>query len=231
MEFDLARFQDNYARLRDEVESQAKTLGLPRPRIVVVSKYIDETQTQQLLDAGIEPLGENRAQQIVVKNAEAVQPERWHFIGHLQRNKISTVLPRVGLIHSVDSERLARAINDAVARSTPDAAPRRVLVQLNTSGEESKGGLDMESAIREIPQWREELPHLEIAGLMTMAPRADEAVTRTTFRRLRETRDRLRDALQQPDALPELSMGMSGDYRIAVEEGATLLRLGSILYQ
>lgn len=233
----LERFRQTFARIRSEVAERALRYGFVPPRIVIVTKYLPPEETQSLLQAGFQPLGENRAQDLVAKSpnerdaSSEAEVRPWHFIGHLQRNKLASVLSRVSLVHSLDSRRLAQAIDAFLARTPSAGCCRDFLVQVNTSDEESKGGLTPEEAISEIPLWMKEYPHLRIQGLMTMAPPDAPDAARACFKLLRGIRDRLRDSLGSASVLRELSMGMSGDFEAAVEEGATWLRLGSILYE
>lgn len=229
---DLDRFRARYAEICDEIatisEPSSKSMASdPAPRIVVVSKYLDTSDARALIDAGISPLGENRAPELEAKQRPEDGPA-WHFIGHLQRNKIAKVISRVGCVHSIDSARLAEAIDSALEEADQTLSG---LVQINVSGETSKGGLTPDQALDQIPDWARRFSHLRLHGLMTMAPLSDPEEARPVFRALRELRDRLRDRLQAPDEFRELSMGMSNDYRIACEEGATLLRVGSTLYR
>jgi PLP dependent protein len=182
-----------------------------------------------LLALGVTDVGENRVQELRDKHAwfqERGGPQpRWHFIGSLQRNKVK-YLARIGpaMMHAVDSIALARELEDQAGKhsTTFDA-----LLEINVSGEEAKHGLRPEeaaSALREIAT----LGHVSIRGLMTMAPFVDEPEeTRPVFRAMRELRDSLQEELDC--ALPELSMGMSNDFEVAVEEGATIVRLGTVI--
>jgi pyridoxal phosphate enzyme (YggS family) len=172
---------------------------------------------------GIRALGENRIQEALEKMDQVPEPVEWHLIGHLQRNKVKH-LDRFAMFHALDSERLANAVSErgiAAGRRMP------VLVQVNTSGEETKGGFDLEG-LREAAPRLAALGGLEIRGTMTMAPyEAPETVLREVFGRCREAAGVLREAGLESK---ELSMGMSGDYEVAVEEGATMVRLGTILF-
>jgi pyridoxal phosphate enzyme (YggS family) len=177
------------------------------------------------LDAGLPDVGENRVQEALDKqDAAGGIPVTWHLIGHLQTNKAKHVPGRFGWVHSVDSVRVAEALGRAVALA--GAGPLKVLIQVNLAGEAQKSGCDPAVA-GEIAGRAAELAGLELAGLMTMAPLTDdERVQRRVFGELR----RLRESLERQGCrLPELSMGMSGDYPAAVAEGATMLRLGTVL--
>lgn len=173
--------------------------------------------------AGVLDVGENKVQEAEGKMAQVAVPVRWHLIGHLQRNKARSAL-RFDLVHSMDSERLAAALHDEAVKA---ARSLDVLLQVNVSGEDSKGGV----ALADVPALADRLHALgtlRVRGVMTMAPfEAAEATLRTVFAGARTARV----ALQQAGHPAEwLSMGMSGDYEIAVEEGATHVRLGTVLF-
>jgi PLP dependent protein len=177
--------------------------------------------------AGLAIVGENRVQELASKRAQAPREVdvAWHLIGHLQRNKVRQAVPLVDVIHSVDSLRLAQELSKEAQRA---GSVWRALVQVNVSGEESKGGFAGAAALDGIAE-AAALPGLQLTGLMTMAPFTDdESVVRTTFRRTRE----LLESCHAAD-LPlgdELSMGMSSDYELAIEEGSTMIRLGTVLF-
>jgi uncharacterized pyridoxal phosphate-containing UPF0001 family protein len=190
--------RSNYERIRGE-------LG-PAVTIVAATKYVEAEQLGVLAEAGIEVVGENRAQDLEAKHARHGAAFRWHFIGHLQSRKAKTVNDICELCHSLASESAAR-------RLTIPA-----LVEVNLSGEESKSGIP-ESGLEEFLALYE-----DVRGLMTMPPETDDpAASRAYFKRLRE--------LGEQYGLQELSMGTSQDYRVAADEGATMVRLGSILYR
>ena len=188
----------NLERIRGE-------LG-PEVTIVAATKYVDADELPVLAEAGIEVVGENRAQDLEAKHTRHGDAFRWHFIGHLQSRKAKTVNELCELCHSLSSESAAR-------RLTIPA-----LVEVNLSGEESKSGVP-ESELEEFLALYD-----DVRGLMTMPPETDDPeASRRYFRRLRELGERY--------GLRELSMGTSQDYRVAADEGATMVRLGSILYQ
>mgnify|MGYP000226896055 CR=1 FL=1 len=177
----------------------------PEATVVVATKYVSLEDMAVLAEAGVEVVGENRAQDLERKHAEYGDAFRWHFIGHLQSNKAKVVNARCELVHSLASE-------SAAARLTVPA-----LVEVNLSGEASKSGVPPEG----LPALLAAYP--DVRGLMTMPPFAnDPEASRPWFRRLRELAD--------AHGLRELSMGTSQDYRVAVEEGATLIRVGSVLF-
>lgn len=191
--------------------------------LIAVTKTHGPEAVEAAWEAGVSDVGENRVQEAEQKRPLVQAPVRWHLIGHLQRNKARQAL-RFDLVHGLDSERLAVALHEAAmaAGQTLD-----VLVQINVSGEESKSGVSP----MELPALAarlHELPQLRVRGVMTMAPfEAEETVLRAVFAGARDARAQLQAAGHRADWL---SMGMSGDYEIAVEEGATHVRLGTVLF-
>lgn len=223
----IATLTDNLARVEERIVGILAREGLPGPvTIVAVTKGHPATAVRAALEVGLPDVGENRVQEAVEKQDELTGvPARWHLIGHLQTNKTKFVPGRFVLVHSVDSLRLAEALDKAVGAA--DSAPLEVLVQVNVAREAQKSGCDPHEA-EPIARRITELPRLTLRGLMTMAPLTDdEAVQRRCFAALRTLRDELR---ARGLTAPELSMGMSGDYAAAVAEGATLLRLGTVLF-
>ena len=155
-------------------------------------------------------------------------PVRWHMIGNLQRNKVRQILPLVELIHSMDTLRLAEEIS---ARAEKDSQPAEVLVQANVSGEKSKSGIPP-AAVPYLVEQVASLPKLRVAGLMTMAPLVDNPEeVRGVFARTRELFEEIRAAAGPAPSFVHLSMGMSNDFEVAIEEGATLVRVGSALFE
>ena len=194
--------------------------------IVAVTKTHTAEAVRIALDAGLVDVGENRVQELEQKALEVGDPRAvWHLIGHLQRNKVRRSVPFFSLIHSLDSLRLAGELS----RVAGEGAAIRALVQVNTSGEEAKGGFSPEEAPDAVGAMAQ-LPGLRLEGMMTMAPfDATEAVLRRTFGRMRDLSSEV--ARQVSGYMPlELSMGMSSDYEIAVEEGSTMVRLGTVLF-
>jgi PLP dependent protein len=195
--------------------------------VVAVTKTHPPALVRAALEAGLTELGENRVQELDEKVAEVGrQAARWHLIGHLQRNKAARALPLMDLFHALDSVRLAEALSAAAEAA---GTPVHALVQVNTSGEESKFGLAADEALDAVARMAE-LPGLRLEGMMTMAPFTDDAaVIRRTFRGARALWE---DAARKVPGFTarHLSMGMTNDYEIAVEEGSTLLRLGSVLF-
>jgi PLP dependent protein len=193
--------------------------------IVAVTKTHPSEAVEAVRAAGIADVAENRIQELEEKVAAVGRgAARWHLIGHLQRNKVKKALELADLIHSVDSLRLARKLSEEAVGSSRSI---EILVQVNVSGEETKGGFDQTTAVEGIGQICE-LPGLRVTGLMTMAPYTDdEAVIRRTFSSTRRILEEARGT--SGFAGTGLSMGMSNDFEIAVEEGSTLVRLGTVL--
>jgi len=215
---------DRVAEVRARIAEAVARGGHGQPvAIVAVTKTYGPDAAVAAWDAGIQDVGENKVQEALSKMGEVAVPVRWHLIGHLQRNKAKSV-DRFALVHSIDSGRLA----DAVTRVGDDrGTPVRALMQVNVAGEESKGGLSPAEAEVERVRWLG-LRGLRIEGVMTMAPLdADERRLREVFSGARRIREQLQ-AIGHPAV--ELSMGMSNDYEIAVEEGATMVRLGTVLF-
>jgi pyridoxal phosphate enzyme (YggS family) len=193
--------------------------------LVAVTKTVSPRVAAIAAELGVRDLGESRPQELW-KKAEAIPGATWHLIGHLQRNKLDRTVPLVSLIHSVDSERVLAAL-DTFGRKR--ASPVPVLLEVNCSGEASKGGFAPD-ALPAVTDAALPLTGVTVRGLMTMAAFAeDPRATRPTFATLRGLRDSLRARTGLP--LPELSMGMSNDFEIAVEEGATLVRIGTTLFE
>ena len=216
---------DRLAAVRETIDRSLTRAGRRHSvTIVAVTKTHHPDAVRAALAAGLADVGENRVQEALEKqDALAGVDVRWHLIGTLQRSKARLVTGRFDLIHSVDRADLAADL----ARRVPPGSRQRVLLQVNCSAEPQKGGVEPDQLPRLIDDVLA-LPGLELKGLMTMAAiDADEVALRRTFGLLRRLRD---EGEQRGVPLPELSMGMSGDYPIAVEEGATLVRLGTILF-
>jgi pyridoxal phosphate enzyme (YggS family) len=196
--------------------------------LVAVTKYAQPEWMRGLYELGCRDFGESRPQQLVQRAAGFPTDVRWHLIGHLQRNKASAVWPVAAAIHSADSLRLL----DKLAESARESSARPdILLEVNVSGEASKGGFAPDELLAAWPTLWPNAP-LQFAGLMTMAPLTDDPeATRPVFRALRELRDDLQQQTGGQLRLPQLSMGMSGDFEIAIEEGATLVRIGSRLFE
>lgn len=213
------------ARVRETVAQHQSLAGWTHPvRIIAVTKGHGPDAVRAAAGAGLEDVGENRVQEALEKQDQLQETQVvWHLIGTLQRNKARHAAGRFALIHSVDRTELGVELD---RRSAPGSR-QRVLIQVNCSDEPQKGGVEPE-ALPALLDALGTLPQLEVIGLMTMsALTGDTEEQRRAFRRLRELRD---VAERGGHRLPELSMGMSGDYPVAVEEGATIMRLGTILF-
>jgi len=222
---------DRLARVREDIAEalQKSGRGSAEVRILVATKYYEPEQIVTLAEAGVDLLGENRAEDLVRKQEIFGDRFEWHFIGHLQRRKAKIVVPRVSLIHSVDS---ARLVEELAKRVPEDDGAVEVLFQVNVSGEESKYGVseDQVEALLEVAAGTE--GRVRARGFMTLAPPVERAEDiRYVFAKLRAIRDRLNQSWSPHFDLSELSMGMSGDYAVAVEEGATLVRIGRMLIE
>jgi PLP dependent protein len=215
---------DHVAEVRERIAAAVARGGHgQKVTLIAVTKTYGPDAVHAAWESGIQDVGENRVQEALSKMGDVTVPVRWHLIGHLQRNKAKAV-DRFEMVHSVDSGRLADAIAGVGAGR---GSPIRSLMQVNVSGEESKGGLSPAEVEVEGERWLG-LHGLRVEGVMTMAPLdADEHTLRATFGGARRLRERLA-ALGHPAS--ELSMGMSNDYEIAVEEGATMVRLGTVLF-
>lgn len=222
-----ARLRENLGRVTERIERARERAGGEPVTIVAVTKGHPASAAAAALVAGLRVCGENRVQELEEKHAALAESGiAWHLIGHLQRNKVRQALPLFELIHSVDSLRLARALS---AEAEKQGCTVDGLVQVNASGEETKGGFDTGQGTSPIAEVCA-LPNLRVCGLMTMAPLTDdEQVVRATFARTRLLHDECARELSDFNAL-HLSMGMSSDFETAIEEGATMVRLGTVLF-
>lgn len=194
--------------------------------LVAATKYVGSEDIRKLYEKGIHSIGENRVQDMLKKQSELADlPLFWHFIGHLQSNKVPLMINRIVCLHSLDSEKLAAAIQKH--RNTP----LDCFVEVNVSQETSKNGIRPEE-LQAFVETLAKYDTIRVIGLMGMGPlSSDPDATRQAFRTLRELRDGIRDRHFPHAPATELSMGMSGDYRMALEEGSTCVRLGSILFR
>jgi len=192
--------------------------------LVAVTKQVSSRIAEMLVNLGVHDLGESRPQELWRKAAAVSGPVSWHLIGHLQRNKIDKTLPLVTMVHSVDSERLLLAIKDWASRNDRTVS---VLIEANVSGEDAKTGWVI-SDVGALAELVSRSPHIRLRGLMTMAALQAAEACRPTFRQLRLLKESLEQRLGMQ--LNDLSMGMSNDFAVAVEEGATIVRLGSCLF-
>ena len=224
----FATLKNRMAIIEQRVTAACQRAGRHRSEVTViaVTKTLSEHGVRLASEAGLEHLGESRPQDLW-KKAEAVPTADWHFIGHLQRNKIDKTLPVASLLHSVDSVRLLHALDAEAAKQNRVAS---VLLEVNASGEASKHGFAPETMASLLPEF-EKVRSLQIRGLMTMAaPLDNPEECRPTFATLRALRDQLRDQFTPSHEFNDLSMGMTNDFEVAIEEGATYVRLGSVYF-
>jgi len=239
------KLSDNLKRIRERIAAACERQGRPvgDVRLIAVTKTVEVDVVRTAIEAGLADLGESRVQELVrragmvrehlsrrraMERADAPPDPRWHMVGHLQRNKVRMLLPWVEYVHSLDSLRLAEEISQEAVRINR-VIP--VLFEVNVSGEKSKFGL----AVGAVPHLAENirtLPGIRVVGLMTMAPYAeDPECARPHFARLREVFEDMRTERILGPEFRELSMGMSGDFEVGVEEGATMVRVGSALFE
>lgn len=225
------RIAENVAHVRSRMEAAALKSGRSANdvRLIAVTKYVGLRETQAVIAAGCRELGESRPQDLWEKAAALSSAGiQWHLIGHLQRNKVRRTLPAVALIHSVDSERLLREIDNEASKL---ALVANVLLEINVSGDAAKDGFrpdDVASFLERAAAFQ----NVAIKGLMAMSGlESNDEQTRREFALLRELRDRWQSICPPSVALRELSMGMSGDFETAIEEGATIVRIGSSLFE
>ena len=217
----MSSIATNLAAVRARIAAAAQRAGRDPDsvRLIGACKGVEPERVRQAIEAGLQELGENFIQEAAQRISAVGEPQagvRWHFIGHLQTNKTSLALDLFHMIQSVDSLRLAEQLSQKATR------PVRVLLEVNVAGEASKYGFspaDLDSAVERVGA----LPNLELEGLMTIAPAvADAEDVRPVFRRLRQ--------LAQANGLTQLSMGMTDDLEVAVEEGATMVRVGRAIF-
>jgi len=218
---------ERLAAVRSRIDAAEKRSG-QQPGAVTLVAVTKNVETSRILDAviaGVRDCGENYVQEALLKQDALSGGQiaiRWHFIGHLQRNKARDVVGRFALIHSIDSLPLARAIGERAHQSGLEA---RILLQVKLDPSQTKFGIGFDDAMRTLDAARE-IPGIKVIGLMGMAPFTDQAETsRISFRSLRSLFDRL-----PPDSRQVLSMGMTADFEVAIEEGATLVRVGTAIF-
>ena len=239
----VSQIAENVAQIRRRIAAAAERSGRAAGDVtlVAVTKFIPAEVVRLLVEAGCHDLGESRPQELWQKAAALADlPVRWHLIGHLQRNKVRRTLPLVAMIHSIDSPQLLTAVEEEARGGAdipvcPDAAvfPGKlpVLLEVNVSGEAAKHGFspaEIEPLLADLAGYR----NVTVRGLMCMAAlEGGPDVARRDFAVLCELRDRVCDGCPPGHALDELSMGMSGDFEQAIEEGATIVRIGSALFE
>ena len=219
--------RENLHRLEERIESACLKANRKRNevRLVAVSKTYPIEVIKEALILGQRDFGENRALELRDKFGLISDDIYWHFIGHLQTNKVKYVIKPAEFIHSVESIKLAEEINIQAAKIEKQ---QKILLEINSSNEESKFGLRNEEKIFELAEYCKNLKNIKLCGLMTMAPFTDdEEIIRKTFRSLRELKEKLNKSGFE---FSELSMGMTNDFEIAIEEGATMIRIGTAIF-
>ena len=221
--------KENYSHVLEEVKKSCKKADRSEDSVtlIAVSKTKPVENIQELYDYGVRIFGENKVQELCDKYEQLPKDIKWHMIGHLQRNKVKYIVDKVELIHSVDSLRLAETINEEAVKKNVTV---NILIEVNVAEEESKFGVSVEDTEDLIMQIKD-FPHIQIEGLMTIAPFVDDPEdNRVHFRRLRELLLDINSKNIDNVHMNVLSMGMTNDYEVAVEEGATMVRVGTGIF-
>ncbi len=221
--------KDNYEAVEKKVAQACARAGRNPSEVtlIAVSKTKPVEMLQEIYDAGARVFGENKVQEICEKYDKLPSDIKWHMIGHLQRNKVRQVIDKVAMIHSVDSYRLAQEIS-VQAQKKNITMP--ILIEVNIAGEESKFGMSAEDTIQLVEEIAM-LPNLKIQGLMTIAPFVEDAEeNRQYFREIKQLSVDIKNKNIDNVTMDILSMGMTGDYEVAIEEGATMVRVGTGIF-
>ena len=221
--------RDDLQKVEKNIEAACKRAGRERSEVtlIAVGKTKPAEMLQEVYNTGIRDFGENKVQEMIDKYAVLPEDIHWHMIGHLQRNKVKYLMGKAVLIHSVDSLRLAEEIS---AQSVKHEVMTDILIEVNIAGEESKFGTSKEEALA-LVEAAAKLPNIHICGLMTIAPYVDDPEdNRKYFRGIRELSVDIKEKNIDNVDMCILSMGMSGDYEVAIEEGATMVRVGSGIF-
>ena len=234
----MSNISERLTRIQESIQNTCEQAGrdINQVKLIVVTKSASYEAVKDIIGLGQVHLGENHAQQLKKvdhllredPDCQSTHPNiQWHMIGHLQRNKVKHVLPLASLIHSVDTLRLAEEINDQAAKLKKRV---KILLQVNTSNEPQKYGVPVGAATH-LAEQLVTLPNIELKGLMTMAPLTrNKDIVRSCFARAKELFEEIAGERLVDSNFTELSMGMSSDYEIAIQEGATLLRIGSAIF-
>lgn len=217
--------QDNYQTIRRNIDSICERIRRNSEdiKVIAVTKYVSIQRAKEAIDAGVLHLGENRDEGFNDKYQALGDTAKWHFIGSLQTRKVKTIIDKVEYIHSLDRLSLAKEIDKRAQ------TPMKCFVQVNVSGEESKHGCTPEEVLDFVKEL-EELSNIQVVGLMTMAPFTDDKeLIRTCFKHLKKLQQNVQALQLSSVPCHELSMGMSNDYELAIEEGATFIRIGTSL--
>ena len=222
--------KENLMEVESRVQAACDRAGRAREEVllIAVSKTKPVELIREIMETGTKDFGENKVQEMCNKIEEIKEPLNWHLIGHLQRNKVKYIVDKACLIHSVDSLRLAEEIQKEAVKKGVDKVP--VLIEVNMAQEDSKDGIDAsetEALVRAIA----ELPNLQVRGLMTIAPFVDDPEeNRVHFQAMRNLRDQLKAKNIPGVEMTELSMGMTNDFEVAIEEVATMVRVGTAIF-
>ena len=224
--------KENYSKVLENVAAAAKRAGRDPKEVtlIAVGKMHEPKELQEVYDSGCRDFGENKVQELTGKIEILPKDIRWHLIGHLQRNKVKYIAGKTALIHSVDSLRLAEEIEVQTNKLNGGNSVSDILLEVNASGEISKFGVRPEETLQ-LCQEISALRHIRVRGLMTVAPYVDDPEeNRSIFRKIRTLSLDIRNANIDNISMEILSMGMSGDYEVAIEEGATMVRVGTSIF-
>ena len=220
---------ENYLAVEEKVKEACRRAGRSRDEVtlIAVSKTKPMSMIEELLPLGVVDFGENKVQELTAKDEALPSHIRWHMIGHLQRNKVKYIVDKAFLIHSVDSLRLAEAISQEAGKKNVTA---NILIEVNVAGEDSKFGVRPEETAA-LAEAISKLPNISVKGLMTIAPFVENAEeNREVFRNLRKLSVDIEEKKFNNVTMAVLSMGMTGDYEVAIEEGATMVRVGTGIF-
>ena len=220
---------ENYLAVEEKVKEACRRAGRSRDEVtlIAVSKTKPMSMIEELLPLGVVDFGENKVQELTAKEEALPSHIRWHMIGHLQRNKVKYIVDKAFLIHSVDSLRLAEAISQEAGKKNVTA---NILIEVNVAGEDSKFGVRPEETAA-LAEAISKLPNISVKGLMTIAPFVENAEeNREVFRNLRKLSVDIEEKKYNNVTMAVLSMGMTGDYEVAIEEGATMVRVGTGIF-
>lgn len=221
--------KENYEKVLNKIDEACKRAGRDRDevRLIAVTKTHKADMINEAIGSGVTDIGENKAQELSAKYSE-VLPVRWHFIGHLQTNKVRTIIDKVVMIHSLDSEKLASEIDK---RAGYLGIIMDVLIQINIGMEATKSGVDVNEVKPLIERIMNEYSNIRVRGLMCVPPISKNPEdSRPYFRKVKELFDSIKDSNMVDESFDTLSMGMSGDYEVAISEGATVVRVGSAIF-
>lgn len=222
--------KENYDGILKRIEATCKKTGRnPKDiKVIAVSKTVDSERAKNAIEAGVEHLGENRVQELVKKYEELeVIDVKWHMIGHLQKNKVKYIIDKVELIHSVESLSLAEEINK---RAEKNDLVANVLIELNIGEEESKFGIS-EDHVYDFIKSMEDFENIKVLGLMTVAPFCEDPEdVRWVFKRMKNIYDKVSTMNFKNTEMKYLSMGMTNDFEIAIEEGSNIIRIGTAIF-